>query len=275
MDDHSILATAREAYGLALVGVQSLAHDLSESERDLPTDCPGWSVRDHVAHVAGLEAVLMGRPRPDHDPDWSTLPHVRNDAGRFMEVDVDLRRSWSWADVLTELDEVVALRLPQVAALPDDPEASMIGPLGQPRPLLPTLPIRAFDVWQHEQDVRHALGLPGVLDGPGAQLAVRQIRSALPYVLGKQVGGPPGTTLRWTITGEQAQEVVLQIDATGRSAEVAPDALTGDPTAAITCDTETFTLLGAGRRDPAVLTVEVDGDVALAGRILAAVAITP
>ena len=177
--------------------------------------------------------------------------------------------------MLTELDEVVALRLPQVAALPDDPEASMIGPLGQPRPLLPTLPIRAFDVWQHEQDIRHALGLPGVLDGPGAQLAVRQIRSALPYVLGKQVGGPPGTSLRWEITGEQAQDLAVEIGADGRATEVALDALSEGPTVALGCDTETFTMLGAGRRDPAVLTVEVDGDVALAGQILAAVAITP
>ena len=275
MDDHRILATAREAYGLALVGVQSLAHDLSESERDLPTDCPGWSVRDHVAHVAGLEAVLLGRARPDHEPDWSALPHVRNDAGRFMEVDVDLRRGWPWAELLAELDEVVALRLPQIAALPDDPEASMIGPLGQPRPLLPTLPIRAFDVWQHEQDIRHALGLPGGLDGPGAQLAVRQIRSALPYVLGKQVGGPRGTSLRWEITGEQAQDVAVEIGADGRATEVAVASLSEGPTVALSCDTETFTLLGAGRRDPAELTIMIAGDAPLAADVLAAVAITP
>ena len=87
-----VLALAREAYGEALVAVHELAHALTAEDLDLPTDCPGWSVRDHVAHVSGLEAIIYGFPQPAHAPDWAALPHVRNDAGRFMEVDVDLRR---------------------------------------------------------------------------------------------------------------------------------------------------------------------------------------
>ncbi len=225
--------------------------------------------------MGGLEAIIYGFPQPAHAPDWAALPHVRNDAGRFMEVDVDLRRRWEWTDVLAELDGLVALRLPAIAALPDDPEATMIGPLGQPRPLMPMLPIRAFDVWQHEQDLLHALDRPGTLTTPGAEIAVRQIRSALPYVIGKGRDCAPGTTVRWTITGEQAQDFVIEVNPEGRAAEVPSHAPTSNPTVSITCDTETFTLLGAGRRALNELLVKFEGDAELGARLLTAGAVTP
>src|SRR4051794_31288809 len=101
------VADARQAYLQSLLDVQALAHQLTPESLDLPTDCPGWSVRDHVAHVGGLESVLLGRSRPDHEPDWESMPYVRTPPARFMEVDVDLRRSWPWSQVLGELDEVL------------------------------------------------------------------------------------------------------------------------------------------------------------------------
>jgi hypothetical protein len=40
-------------------------------------------------------------------------------------------------------------------------------------------------------------------------------------------------------------------------------------------NSETFTILGAGRREPSRLAVKVDGDAAVAARVMAAMAVTP
>ena len=54
-------------------------------------------------------------------------------------VAVDVRRPWPWQQLLDELDEVLALRVAEIAVLPDDPEHPVLGPLGMPRPLMPTV----------------------------------------------------------------------------------------------------------------------------------------
>ena len=75
-----------------------------------PTPCPGWSVGDVVAHLIDIEQLMAGSPRPDHEPDWASLPHVQADFGRFTEVGVDCRRAHAREDVLAELQETIALR---------------------------------------------------------------------------------------------------------------------------------------------------------------------
>jgi uncharacterized protein (TIGR03083 family) len=275
LDVAAQVADARQAYLQALLDVQALAHQLTPDSLDLPTDCPGWSVRDHVAHVAGLESILLGRTRSDHEPDWDAMPYIRNNPGRYMEVDVDLRRPWPWAQVLGELDEVLGQRVAEIASLPDDPDHPVLGPLGAPRPLLPTVEVRAFDVWQHDQDIRHATGRPATMRAPAAAYGVTRIRGALPSILAEDAAAPAGTTLRWTITDDRAQDVVVAVADDGTAAEVEADALVGPPTVSITTDAETFTLLGTGRRAASELVITVEGDAELAARLLAEMAVTP
>lgn len=54
------------------------------------TELPGWSVKDNLSHLCGVEYSLLGRPKPDptYDPT-----HVRKDLGALNEGDVNLRRS--------------------------------------------------------------------------------------------------------------------------------------------------------------------------------------
>ena len=163
----------------------------------------------------------------------------------------------------------------EIASLPDDPDLPVLGPLGAPRPLLPTVEVRAFDVWQHDQDIRHATGRPATLAAAAAAYGVTRIRRALPSILAEDVAAPAGTTLRWTITGDLAQEVTVAVAEDGTAAEVDPAALVGPPTLSITTDAKTFTLLGCGRRSPSDLQVTVEGDPSLAARLLAEMTVTP
>ena len=66
---------------------------------------------------------------------------------------------------------MLALRVAEIASLPDDPDFPVLGPLGTPRPLIPVVPVRAFDVWQHEQDIRHATGRPATMKALAAPLS--------------------------------------------------------------------------------------------------------
>ncbi|MEQ9161950.1 MAG: maleylpyruvate isomerase N-terminal domain-containing protein, partial [Ilumatobacter fluminis] len=61
--DHSNVHLV-EAIDDVMLQTLSLARDLTEADADLPTDCPGWTVRDVLAHMVGVEAVLQGAPQP-------------------------------------------------------------------------------------------------------------------------------------------------------------------------------------------------------------------
>ena len=43
-----------------LLTTLSIARDLTEDDADRATECPGWTVRDQLAHMVGLEQVLHG-----------------------------------------------------------------------------------------------------------------------------------------------------------------------------------------------------------------------
>src|SRR3989442_438941 len=57
------------------------------------------------------------------------------------------------------------------------------------------LGFRIFDSWVHEQDMRRAVDRPGDLDSPAAAHSLGMMVGVLPYVVGKKVGAPDGSTV--------------------------------------------------------------------------------
>jgi uncharacterized protein (TIGR03083 family) len=255
----------------ALTGMRSLAHEVDLDRWGEPTDLPGWSVQDEFSHVASIESALLGRTDPEHEPDYDKLPHCGDDwVKRHMERGVDLRRERSPKDVRTELDEVIAERLVEVAQLPDDPDELVPGVLGKPRPVGGVVPIRAFDIWAHEQDVRRAVGLEQRLTGPAAEASRDRILLALPDVV-SGAGLQEGSTVRWVVTGPLDFEAAVTVTDDGG---VAVDEET-PADATMVMDWSTFAVLACGRAEPSHVRVSVEGDVSLAERVLAGMAITP
>ena len=84
-----------------LLTTLSLVRDLSEDDADLPTECPGWTVRDQLAHMVGLEQVLNGAPQSDIE--LPPLDHVRNEIDEYMERQVHIRRQLPMAAIAGEL----------------------------------------------------------------------------------------------------------------------------------------------------------------------------
>jgi uncharacterized protein (TIGR03083 family) len=256
--------------------VDRLGRSLREDEWGLPTACPGWSVKDQVAHLAGLEASLLGRVDPPHELPTDP-PHVRNDLGRLMELQVDLRRARAPSVLLAELREVAAERLDQLRRLVaggGDPDVPAPG--GGRGPLSRVLATRVVDVYTHEQDVRRAVGRPGHTTGPVAEHVRDQLLSALGWVLARKVGAGEGTTVHLALTGPLATTVEVAVE-DGRGRVAAPGV--GAPTAGARLTFGAFLALGTGRVHSAAALatgeVELWGEVALGRRFLDQLAITP
>jgi uncharacterized protein (TIGR03083 family) len=241
--------------------------DLDEVQWKTPTDLPGWSVQDNLVHISAIESSILGRPAPDHTPP--EYDHVKNEPGERNEVWVDSRRGWSGARVLDEFREVTGARLAQLRGFSAaDFDADSWTPAG-PGTVRDLLPFRAFDSWAHEQDIRRALDRPGDLDGPVADFSFRRIADALPFVVGKKVHPPDGTTVVFEVTGTWPTTIAIGVDG-GRAKPLParPDA----PDATLTMDAETLACLGMGRWEPAATLargkVTIAGDDALAAAVV-------
>jgi uncharacterized protein (TIGR03083 family) len=89
--------------------IASLCDGFTEEQWALPTDCPGWSVQDNVAHMIGTERMLLGE-QPDAPP-VADAAHVRNDIGKANEQWIATYRDWNGEKLLDEFRSVTGRRL--------------------------------------------------------------------------------------------------------------------------------------------------------------------
>lgn len=237
--------------------VAELGAGLTDAEWDLPTRCPGWTVRDQVSHMIGTESMLAGRAQPTvevGEPD-----HVRNDIGRLNEAWIAERRDRPGGEVLDEFRRITADRLATLERMDQaqfDEEAwTPAGHATYGR----FMQIRVFDCWMHELDIRAAVGRAGHVDGVAADVALDEIATALGFAVGKRAGAPSGSTVALVVSGSPRRR--FDIEVTDRARVVTSQVLA--PTATVTTDLTTFAALVGGRIDPEGPIV--DGRVALAG----------
>lgn len=235
----------------------ALADGFDDVDWDTPTECPGWTVRDAVSHLIGVELMMLGEPVPEHEVP--AYDHLKHEVARTLEIAVDLRRTVPGKQVAAELHEVVDRRSAQLAELlaqGGDPVVSTTF-FGE-RPLSRLLPVRVFDCWAHEQDVRRAVGRPGDLDSPAAAVTRDYLARTVPYVAEQAGLGDAALLVR--VTGPMEFE------------RTAGD---GEPSVTVTTDWESYVRLSCGRVRPGDVPISTTGDPELVGRVLEAMAVTP
>ncbi len=156
--DTCYLDTARRV--IALSGALSAA----DAERPVPS-CPGWSVRDTVAHLAGLaEDVAAGAVDGYGSEPW-TAEHIARAGGQPLATVLD-RWERALAPLATRLADPAAAGLPRAIAT-----------------------LSLFDLAVHEHDLRSALGQPGARDAAAAQFVTDAALRRLDRAFG-QIAAP-------------------------------------------------------------------------------------
>ncbi|MGI9083929.1 MAG: maleylpyruvate isomerase family mycothiol-dependent enzyme [Aeromicrobium sp.] len=242
--------------------VIDLLPTLTGDDWSRPTDCPGWSVHDVAAHLAHLEAVLAGHEK--------TGPQIERDgdqvAADYTQAGVDARSDRTPDELIEEYRTAVEARATQLTMLPEGGEAPPITPGNAAWSWEVLLRNRSIDAWVHEQDIRRAVNRPGSLGTGGAQVTTRAFAAGMPYVLGKRVAPPAGTSVLWHVTGEVPLKIGAVIGHDGRAAAEVAD----DPTTTLSMTSEVFTILGAGRRPADKVEAAIGGAEELGRAVLGA-----
>jgi uncharacterized protein (TIGR03083 family) len=199
-----------DALGETWSSIDRLLRPRDEASYDAPTPCPGWSVRDVLAHLIGFELLLQGGSVPGHEGPWPE--HVKNPIGEVNEAFVESYRSTPGEELLELFRQTTTASLERLRALSDEAwEKVGWSPEGE-RPYHRFQETRVLDSWIHLQDIRDALLEPADDHGPGEEIVVNRFESALPYVLAKKAHAPDGTLVRINLSGRLARTVLLGVE---------------------------------------------------------------
>jgi uncharacterized protein (TIGR03083 family) len=248
--------------------ILELGATLDETDWKTPSELPGWTVQDNLSHIIGTERTMRGDPTPDNHP--ARTDHLRNPIGELNEHWVEHYRERPGAEVLEEFRRLASERLAELAALPAE-RFDEIGPtpVGQ-APFREFLAVRVMDSWIHEQDMRRVLDRPGHQHGDAVDHSVARLVKAMPYVVGKQVGAPDGTSVVFTITRDDDPPMSVVVVVEGRAGLV--EQPPPEPSATLAMDLNTFVALTTGRWDPTptreAQLVRLGGDVDLGAQVV-------
>jgi uncharacterized protein (TIGR03083 family) len=247
--------------------LDDLCSGLTDAEWARPTDCPGWTVQDQLAHLIGTESMLAGDPAPPPPPGEAPA-HVRNEMGRANEAWIAEMRGEPAAAVLERFRQVTARRLAQLrAAGPEVFDALGPSPVGNV-PYREFMNVRVMDNWAHEQDIRRAVGRPGHRAGPVVDHSLARFEPAMAFVVGKKAGAPDGASVRFELGGGAGRRIDVVVREGRAVLADAPD----PPTVTLRLEAETWWCLALGRRDGptarAAGDVAIEGDTALGARII-------
>ncbi|WP_165988860.1 maleylpyruvate isomerase family mycothiol-dependent enzyme [Streptomyces sp. YIM 98790] len=273
MSVHPSLQPSIDAWTQSIEAISELVSPLVEGEWNRPTECPGWSVRDVVSHIIGAECEALGDPRPIHSLPRD-LYHVKDEASRYNEVQVDVRRHHTAPEMTSELEYTIIRRSRQLRNEKRDPSYLISHPVLGKLTLEQFLRYRAFDVWAHEQDIRRALGRPGTLDTPGALIARDIMLERLPKVIAKDAAAPRRSAFVFDVSGPVEFLRTVRVDQDGQGSVSSSPSL--GPLVTFTMDWETYSRLACGRvRVRRVADkIKIEGDADLANTILTNFSVT-
>ena len=254
--------------------IGKLCDPFTEREWNMPTDCPGWTVQDNVAHLIDYESRMMSRPPPDHTPPERT--HVKNDLGKRNEIWIDWYRTKTGAEVLSAYRDVIRDRLQGLPTLTPDQLVAPSPASVRGEPLESHLQRRVVDCWAHEQDIRRAVSRPGHQAGPVVDHVMSRMLAEMGRVVGRGARAPEGSTVVFDLTGPYHASLALQVeDGNVRPCDPAPIR----PRVRLTLDSETFTCLTFGRWAPEKVLesgrILFGGDRELGYRIVQHMVVTP
>jgi uncharacterized protein (TIGR03083 family) len=185
---------------------------LSDDQWDAPTICPGWSVKDLAGHLLGDDVGMLARRRDGYRrgnivfASWDDLVVFIN------------RQNAEWVETARRLSprllcDMLRLTGAQVSAFFQslDPYAlggpvDWVGP--DPAPVWLDLAREYTERWHHQQQIRDALGKPGLTEPRYLTPALDAFVRALPHTY-RNVDAAEQALVALTITGAAGGTWVL------------------------------------------------------------------
>jgi uncharacterized protein (TIGR03083 family) len=199
--------------------LMALLRGLAAQDWSRPTACAGWSVKDIVAHLldTGLRRLSLGRDR--------FMP-AAGDIASYADLVAYLNRlnaDWVTAarrlspEVLMDLLDAMAPQVQQFfAALDPEAEAQFgVAWAGQD-----TSPVW-FDIgreyterWLHQQQIRDAVGAPGLVSREWLHPVLDIFMRALPHTY-RTVPAEPGRSILFSVEGPAGDDWTLRPESQG------------------------------------------------------------
>ena len=257
----------------------SLLGDLSASDWEAPTVCPGWSVKDVAAHLLGDDIGRLSWGRDGYvNPafaaglDIATLPGLVAAIDRQNAVWVAGTRRISprllieLLEMTGELTEAYFASLDMTAlGMPVD----WAGP--EPAPVWLDVAREYTERWVHQQHIRDAVGKPGLKERRWFAPVLDAFVRGLPRVL-RDAPSPDGATLRLIISGDAGGEwVALRHD--GHWMLGTAPGMTVNATVELDEDSAWRLFTKGISKEEARRAARIEGDEALAERALDTVSI--
>ncbi len=240
VDDGTVVGLYREVVDDLVDLLDGLAGD----DWTAATAAEDWDVLGVVGHLCGVEDLVL--ERLDHLDDWSPAEFLAaSDAGvdrAHAEGPAATRARWSRVASAVVAHPAFAGR-----------DATARGPAalwdGDEAPRRQSMVVRAFEIWNHTEDVRRALGRPLVAPSPRHQhlMAELGVRS-LPVMLALRDRAHPGRSARVVLTGPGGGDWLIPL---------APGETPAVPALTLTMDVVEFCFRVADRRRPEELSTRV------------------
>jgi uncharacterized protein (TIGR03083 family) len=247
-------------YAAQVAALDLLLSDLTPEDWRRTAAHGELTVHELIAHLTatdGLIAAALGLPV---QPPVAEGERLAARTAAVLRVERERTAEQTWRSWRAQADAVCR----SLVGHPS-PGTTMVV-LGRPFPLADALLARAFETWIHGEDIAAVTGSPTVPPLPEhVHILTDFAARVLPQVISRHIPPPHDRFLRLRLTGDGGGTWTVPLD----PAATAPAVV--QPATVVTLDVVEFCRLAADRRDPARITVEIQGDTTLAREFLAAV----
>lgn len=210
----SDMVVVTHLFPLERASLVKLLASLSVEQWQAPTVCPGWSVKDVALHLLGDDIGLLSRRRDGVAPGAAPSgPRSFQELVAFLD---RLNQTWVEAtrrisprllgELLAFTGEATWRYLASLDPLAVEGRVSWVGP--DPVPNWLDVAREYTERWTHQQQIRDAVGVPGLREAAFMAPVLATFVHALPRAF-QAMPAPVGTAVEVVVAGEAGGGWVL------------------------------------------------------------------